>query len=173
MVGAKIKALKIQRGWTSQTIADRANLPVDTINKIISGSTKNPNADTLKRIASAFEITVDQLLATEPADPTPVDTAPKKAAEDITAMYERQIAQLTAMYERQLDDARDREKELHRRHERQFFGMLLLIIALIAFSVYLIVDALHGNWGIFQYADIVSRITPSTATEFFPGRTFT
>lgn len=168
MVGAKIKTLKTQRGWTTQVLADKANLPVDTINKIISGSTKNPNSDTLKRIATAFDITVDELMNTEPA---PADPPSRKPAEDISSMYERQIAQLTAMYERSLEDARERERQLHLRHERQFFGMLLLIIALLSFSVYLIIDALHGNWGIFQYTDVLARITPSAA-DLFPGSTY-
>ena len=62
MLGERIKALKTAKGWTTQQLADAAGLPPDTINKIISGATKNPNFDTLRRLASALDTTVDKLM---------------------------------------------------------------------------------------------------------------
>ena len=61
-ISEKVKSLQEQKGWTTAELAEEANLPIDTINKIRSGSTRNPSPDTLQRLASAFDVTLDELV---------------------------------------------------------------------------------------------------------------
>ena len=61
-ISEKVKALQEQKGWTTAELAEEANLPIDTINKIRSGTTRNPSPDTLQRLASAFDVTLDELV---------------------------------------------------------------------------------------------------------------
>ena len=61
-ISEKVKSLQEQKGWTVAELAEEANLPVDTINKIRSGTTRNPSTDTLMRLASAFNISLDELV---------------------------------------------------------------------------------------------------------------
>lgn len=69
-ISEKVKFLQDQKGWTTAELAEASNLPIDTINKIRSGSTRNPVLDTLQRLAAAFNVTVDELIGgTETQEP--------------------------------------------------------------------------------------------------------
>lgn len=57
----KIIFFKKKHGYTNETIAKKANLPVTTISRIVSGGTKAPKLSTLKKIAAAFDCTLDEL----------------------------------------------------------------------------------------------------------------
>lgn len=54
------------KNMTTQEFAAKANLPADTINKIRAGATKNPSMDTLLRMASALNCSVDELIGNPP-----------------------------------------------------------------------------------------------------------
>lgn len=53
------------KDMTTAEFAEKANLPADTINKIRSGTTQNPNMETLKRMAAALDCTIDELAGIE------------------------------------------------------------------------------------------------------------
>ncbi len=48
--------------WTQGTLSQEAKLAYHTIAKIESGSTKDPRVSTLKKIADALKVTVDDLI---------------------------------------------------------------------------------------------------------------
>lgn len=51
----KIIADKLNElGWNRHTLAEKSNLPYDTVKRIVSGKTLNPTIDTLDRIANAM-----------------------------------------------------------------------------------------------------------------------
>ena len=54
------------KNMTTQEFAAKANLPADTINKIRAGATKNPSMDTLLRMATALNCSVDELIGNPP-----------------------------------------------------------------------------------------------------------
>ena len=116
MLGERIKTLKTVKGWTTQQLAEASGLPADTINKIISGATKNPNFDTLRRLAAALDTTVDKLM------------------EGITAVDEKKDS-LVEMYERRLAEAQARELRMMRSADIRFFVMLATVLALVAWIV--------------------------------------
>lgn len=48
---------------TSKQIADKAHLPERTVIRLFSGDTPNPYVDTLHRIATALDVSLDDILA--------------------------------------------------------------------------------------------------------------
>ena len=61
-LGDKMKKLRKKAGISQDGLSKRADLAFYTIAKIESGSTPNPSIDTVKKIASALEVTVDELI---------------------------------------------------------------------------------------------------------------
>src|SRR3990167_2192945 len=57
-----IKRLRISEAG----LARKINVPRATINRLVSGRTPDPRASTLNAIAAYFNVTVDQLLGTQP-----------------------------------------------------------------------------------------------------------
>lgn len=60
----KLIFLKKKLNFTNEDLATRAGLPVATVSRIISGKTLDPKADTLRKLASALDCKVDELLGT-------------------------------------------------------------------------------------------------------------
>lgn len=57
-----IKKLREKNGFSQEKLARLADISNNTVIKIESGKNQNPTLDTLKKIASAFKITVDELI---------------------------------------------------------------------------------------------------------------
>ena len=58
----KIRLYKIKLDISNKELAERTGLPVTTISRICSGSTKNPTLNTVKLLAKAFDCSVEELL---------------------------------------------------------------------------------------------------------------
>ena len=52
----RVKALKRREQLTAGQLAQRAGVPVGTLNKILSGETKRPSLESIQRIAQAFQV---------------------------------------------------------------------------------------------------------------------
>lgn len=59
----KLKELKKAKGMSLKQIADTTNLPERTVTRIFSGDTDNPYVDTLHRIVSVLDGSLDDVLA--------------------------------------------------------------------------------------------------------------
>jgi transcriptional regulator with XRE-family HTH domain len=55
----KIEEYKRKLGLTSAELAEKAGVPKTTLDKILSGVTKDPKLETLKAIARALGLTLD------------------------------------------------------------------------------------------------------------------
>lgn len=153
-----IKDKKSERNWSNQQLADAANLPVDTVNKILAGITKNPNTDTLMRIANALDCTLGELLGevvNKSEQKKEGGSDMQTAMEIIRETYESRIRDM----QKNLDKSEMREERLR----REQYILVVFIFALIALIIYLIVDALHGNWGFFRYDDLVQSVGRSAS----------
>lgn len=62
MLSDQLKALKNQKNLTAQEIADRAGVPISTVNKILSGQTDNPGFRVTCDIIKAMGGSVDELI---------------------------------------------------------------------------------------------------------------
>ena len=56
-----INAIRKAKGITTKMMAERADLPLETIQRILDGTTENPRLDTMKRIADALEVELWEL----------------------------------------------------------------------------------------------------------------
>lgn len=148
-----IKSKKNERKWSNQQLADAANLPVDTVNKIMAGVTRNPNTDTLIRLARALDCTLGELIGEELPPPAEPSSRAYTDAVILREIYDSRIADLRQTI--------TKHEERERRLCREQYVMIALIFALIAVIIYLIVDALHGNWGFFQYQEALRAMIPS------------
>jgi transcriptional regulator with XRE-family HTH domain len=70
LIGQRIAGLRRDRNWTQLELARRTGLAASTIAAIEQDARRTkPEVDSLVAIARAFEITVDELLNGDPADP--------------------------------------------------------------------------------------------------------
>lgn len=58
-----LKELKKNKGMTCKQIADATKIPESTIKRIFSGDTDNPYVDTVRRIATALDSSLDEIFA--------------------------------------------------------------------------------------------------------------
>lgn len=58
----KIRLYKVKLDLSNKDLAERTGLPVTTISRICSGSTKNPTLNTVKLLAKALDCSVEELM---------------------------------------------------------------------------------------------------------------
>ncbi len=58
-----IKKLKKEKGLTNESLSERSGISVGTLNKLLSGATTDPKLSTLRPLADALEVSLDELLA--------------------------------------------------------------------------------------------------------------
>lgn len=126
-ISEKVKFLQDQKGWTTAELAEASNLPIDTINKIRSGSTRNPVLDTLQRLAAAFNVTVDELIGgaetQEPIKPTSSAQMCEIALKAQAELFEARIAAL--------------DKDRNRWRQVAFIMIAVCVTVLVAILVFL------------------------------------
>ena len=61
-IGEDIKRLRLKTGMSQDVLSKKANLSFHTISKIEAGSTPNPTIDTVKKIADALDVSLDDLM---------------------------------------------------------------------------------------------------------------
>jgi len=62
MFDKKLKQLRKKAGWSQQKLAEKAGLSYNVITKIEQGAAKNPNIQTMIKLANAFQVTLDDLI---------------------------------------------------------------------------------------------------------------
>lgn len=67
MISEIIERYKKIKGWTNEDIANLSGVPKPTIDKITSGATKNPNLETVRALAKAFGLTLDDFTDKPPS----------------------------------------------------------------------------------------------------------
>ena len=63
----KLTKLKTENGLTTEALSERSGVPKGTINKLLNGETRNPTAQTLRRLADALGCDL-QFLCGNPAE---------------------------------------------------------------------------------------------------------
>lgn len=145
-----VQKLRIQRGWSQQQLAELSGLSVRTIQRIERG--QPASAETLKSLASVFEIDFSALMPADAPAPEPetamaAETQPPPAAQPAT----------TASADAARLSAEERLALRHVRRLRAFYGQLasyagvmlmLLAINLLTTPAYLWVVWPALGWGI-------------------------
>ena len=65
MLSQNIKKLRKQHKLSQEELAKKAEITYSTLIKIESGANKNPTLDTMRKIAGAFGISLDELVGRE------------------------------------------------------------------------------------------------------------
>lgn len=154
----KLRELKKEKGLTNEDIAELADVPENTVARIMSGGTQNPQFETVVRIAIALGGSVDQILGLAPETPEPLPTRVEnvvsnyadllKSKDDLLTEKEKRIE---AQQER-IAHLQDAIANLRREKTRiLFFIGGFTLIVLLAFVTILMVDVTNGNFGYFRY----------------------
>jgi len=61
-IGSNFKKLRAQKGYSLEKVARLADLSLNTIVRLESGTNKNPTIETLTKIAHALDVSVDDLI---------------------------------------------------------------------------------------------------------------
>ena len=62
IIGENIKKYRQQLGLSQDTLSKKANLAFHTVAKIETGATPNPTIETVKKIADALGVSLDNLM---------------------------------------------------------------------------------------------------------------
>jgi len=65
MIGKNIKGLRKKRKLSQEKLARLTDISLNTLTKIESGFTKRPSIQTIKKIAKALKISIDELVEDE------------------------------------------------------------------------------------------------------------
>ena len=81
----KLNFQKNKKKLTNQKISQLTNIPISNIDKIFSGANSNPTLDTIQKIASVLDCSIDDFIdyQKEPVSPIYVDKATQKIAQEI------------------------------------------------------------------------------------------
>jgi len=63
----RLMRLKTENGLTTEALSERSGVPRGTINKLLNGETRNPTAQTLRRLADALGVALEDLCG-KPSD---------------------------------------------------------------------------------------------------------
>lgn len=152
-----LKALQAQKNLTTAEFAEKANLPPDTINKIRAGATQNPNMETLSRMASALECSIDDLVGLAKHEPDVRDLLPEQMPTDPEAMVELFCGTLrrqTVNHEKTLAEIRkDRNWWRGAALALMCTALVMLVIAIVMVSL-LYWDMSHPTEGNIVYSMI-------------------
>ncbi|MFA5743173.1 MAG: helix-turn-helix transcriptional regulator [Candidatus Paceibacterota bacterium] len=62
IIGDNIKRLRLQKDLSQDKLARLADIAFPTLTKIESGETPNPTIETVKKIAAALGVSIDELM---------------------------------------------------------------------------------------------------------------
>lgn len=139
MIAERLNKMKTEGNYSWQELSDLTGIPVATIRKTISGETVNPSFEVVEKLLAAM----GNVSAQE--EFTPQDQ--KQSEEEMQEM----MKQMSILYEARIADLWRMIDKLSTERRTLFVTMLTVMGLLVTFIVYLFVDGMHGNWGIFQY----------------------
>lgn len=67
-VKARLKALRLERGFTQEQVCERAEISLDAVTRI-EGGTRVPSIDTLNSLANALGTSIGELTSSAPIKP--------------------------------------------------------------------------------------------------------
>lgn len=61
MLDKKLKALRKEKGWSQQKLAEKAGLSINAVTKIEQGLAESPTLKTLVKLVDALGVSLDEL----------------------------------------------------------------------------------------------------------------
>lgn len=146
MITHQLNELKIKSNLSAKQIAERADIPYSTVQKIFNGETQNPNVDYIFRIVTAMGHTMNDLYYPN----NKAEGEESMAISVIREMYENRIAELKEQHKEHITDLKE-AKTKHGKTYKSIITILSVIIGIlfILFIIYFAMDFSTGDWGIF------------------------
>jgi transcriptional regulator with XRE-family HTH domain len=63
--GAQLRAIRLERGWSQHTLADRADMQPKHVSRLETGERTDPRLSTVRRLAEALNVSPARLLEEE------------------------------------------------------------------------------------------------------------
>ena len=176
MITAKLKALKEKSGLTVAEWSRKSNIPEDTINKILQGSTKDPRFQTIVDLVLAAGGSIDELIELEKvvigtqgvAESMRLADVMKTVYEDRIDYMAQTIAELRVEHKESIREQYQMNQEILARYrescdkrvatkDKQMATMLfalitvavLLVIVIAVLAGYIVYDATTEGFGFF------------------------
>lgn len=86
-----LKRMKKESGLTATEISNRTSIPLPTLEKIFSGTTKSPKLNTLQTLVHFFGYTLDDLVTSEEKEKSP---PPAEADDELTMEVAAELYQV-------------------------------------------------------------------------------
>lgn len=123
MMAVRLRNRMDELGLTNQSLADRAGVPVATVNRVVAGQTENPSVTTLTALASALEMTLDEIVGLMIRSETPVQPSP------VVAMYENMTQMLQTVHRSNLQELKaahaEEMRSIEEKHRREVENIML------------------------------------------------
>lgn len=128
MISDGLKKMISEKKLTVRQISELSNVPVSTINRILSAQTEDPGIQTVTALVCAIGGSLDELMGIGSEDSNMVYHRDNQGA--IIEIYERELA--------------GKDRWIHR--------LFILCCVLLTFLIsYVILDSLDGAFGIIRY----------------------
>lgn len=157
MITHQLNDLKNKSNLSAKQIAERADIPYSTVQKIFNGETQNPNVDYIFRIVTAMGHTMNDLYypnnkaeGEENMAISVIREMYENRIDDLKAQHKEAMTHSCAQYEKHLADIKE-AKTKHGKTYRSIITILSVIIGVlfILFLIYFAMDFSTGDWGIF------------------------
>lgn len=146
MMKTAINAAKIAKGWSNQKLAEEANLPVSTVNNVLSetSKTENPRMDTIVAMAKVLGLSIDEATGLKPP------ASPLATSSEAAAYYDAAKKYLILQVEHEREE-KEKEREERKKAQREgtIYGVALAVV-LAAVAIVLVIDLFNGNVGWFR-----------------------
>ena len=147
MMKTAINAAKIAKGWSNQKLAEEANLPVSTVNNVLSETSKtgHPRMDTIVAMAKVLGISIDEATGLKPP------ASPLATSSEAAAYYDAAKKYLIAQVEHERAEKEKERAERIAAQGRADKNARWLAIVLTAIAVVLIIDLASRTVGWFRW----------------------
>ncbi len=146
----RIRELKKEKDLTNEEIAEIADVPENTVAKIMSGQTQDPRFESVARIIIALGGSVDQVLGLAPENPEPTPTRVDAVVSNYAELLKTK-EELIAEKEKRINSLERAVQNLRREKSRILFFFAGFMFLIIMFFIYIIIDLSNGGFGMIRY----------------------
>lgn len=141
------KELKERKNLTAADIAQLADIPVSTVQRIFSGTTPNPTFETISAIAIAVGGSLDEMVGLKS---TEKENVPPQIATTLAA-YSALLNEKDLRIREKDDNISYLNNELKSERKEKNTLSVLMFAVLAAIIIFFIIDITHGHFGYIRY----------------------
>lgn len=149
MVSEKLNETKKKKGLTNQTIAELSGVPLSTVTRIMSGETRDPAIDAVKKISVVLDLSLDSLYSDDIVE-----------AANGTKYISLQMFNLMLA---------EKNNEIAKAHAEKRVLFLCLLACFAVIFGFLLFDALNGRVGWIRYDETAAKFAKEITTFLLKG----